>query len=113
MQDIIFKILEKEQNRQKNGINLIASENYAPQDMRALVGSILMNKYVEGYPGARYYSGCEFVDAIETEAIARFKKLFGAEHANVQPHAGSQANFAVYFALLSAGDTILSMIQNY
>ena len=109
MQDIIFNILEKEQNRQKLGINLIASENYAPDDVRSLVGSVLMNKYIEGYPGARYYSGCEFVDKIELEAVQRFKKLFNAEHVNVQPHAGSQANFAVYFALLSPGDTILSM----
>lgn len=108
-QDIIFDCLAKEERRQQQGINLIASENYAPQDVRALVGSILMNKYVEGYPGARYYSGCQFIDEIETEAIARFKKLFNAEHVNVQPHAGSQANFAVYFALLSPGDTILSM----
>ncbi len=109
MQDSIEKILKKEEERQKLGINLIASENYAPSDVRALVGSILMNKYVEGYPGVRYYSGCEFIDEIETEAVQRFKKLFGAEHANVQPHAGSQANFAVYFALLNPGDTILSM----
>lgn len=109
MQDNIEKILKKEEERQTSGINLIASENYAPHDVRALVGSVLMNKYVEGYPGARYYSGCEFVDKIETEAVNRFKKLFNAEHANVQPHAGSQANFAVYFALLNPGDTILSM----
>jgi glycine hydroxymethyltransferase len=109
MQDMIFKILIDEQERQQRGINLIASENYAPQDVRALVGSVLMNKYVEGYPGTRYYSGCEFIDKIETEAIERFKKLFQAEHANVQSHAGSQANFAVYFAVLNPGDTILSM----
>lgn len=109
MQDIIEKILQKEENRQKFGINLIASENYAPDDVRALVGSVLMNKYVEGYPKVRYYSGCEFVDEIETEAVLRFKKLFNAEHANVQPHAGSQANFAVYTALLNPGDIILSM----
>ena len=108
-QDIIFDFLAKEQQRQKVGINLIASENYAPEDVKAFVGSVLMNKYVEGYPGSRYYSGCEFIDEIEKEAIVRFKKLFGAEHVNVQPHAGSQANFAVYFALLNPGDTILSM----
>lgn len=108
-QDQIFDFLAQEQERQLRGINLIASENYAPEDVRVLVGSVLMNKYVEGYSGVRYYSGCEFIDDIEIEAIARFKKLFDVEHANVQPHAGSQANFAVYFALLSPGDTILSM----
>src|SRR3990167_7763034 len=107
--DIIFDFLAQEQQRQECGINLIASENYAPEDVRALVGSVLMNKYVEGYPGARYYAGCQFIDDIEAEAINQFKKLFQAEHVNVQPHAGSQANFAVYFALLNPGDTILSM----
>lgn len=109
MHDSLFQLFEKEKIRQQNGINLIASENYAPQDVRTLVGSELMNKYVEGYPGARYYAGCSIVDEIETEVINRFKKLFQAEHANVQPHAGSQANFAVYCALLNPGDTILSM----
>lgn len=108
-QDVLLDLLTKEKNRQLHGINLIASENYAPDDVRKMVGSILMNKYVEGAVGARYYSGCEFVDAIESEVIARFKNLFKAEHVNVQSHAGSQANFAVYFALLNPGDTILSM----
>jgi glycine hydroxymethyltransferase len=108
-QDILFDFLAQEQQRQKLGVNLIASENYAPDDVRNMVGSVLINKYVEGNVGARYYSGCQFVDAIEAETINRFKKLFKAEHANVQPHSGSQANFAVYFALLNPGDTILSM----
>lgn len=107
--EIIMHWLHQEEVRQKIGINLIASENYAPQEVMAMVGSALMNKYVEGYAGARYYSGCEFIDKIEEEAIARFKRLFKAEHVNVQPHSGSQANFAVYFALLKPGDTILSM----
>ena len=108
-QDVLFELLQKERDRQKNGINLIASENYVSQDVMDMVGSELTNKYVEGYAGARYYSGCEFVDKIETESIERFKKLFHADHANVQPHSGSQANFAVYFATLKQGDTILSM----
>jgi glycine hydroxymethyltransferase len=107
--DKLFALIHQEHNRQKNGINLIASENYAPKAVRDLVGSVLMNKYVEGMPGHRYYSGCEFIDQIENEAIELFKKIFGSEHANVQPHSGSQANFAVYFALLKPGDTILSM----
>ena len=105
----LFSLLEREYERQKNGINLIASENYTPKNIRDVVGSVLMNKYVEGQPGHRYYSGCEFIDQIELEAIESFKKLFNAEHANVQPHSGSQANFAVYFALLQPGDVILSM----
>ncbi len=109
MHDNLFDLLKQEQWRQKNGINLIASENYAPDDVRTMVGSELMNKYVEGSVGARYYSGCQFVDQIEQEVINRFKKLFNAEHVNVQPHSGSQANFAVYAALLSPGDTVLSM----
>ncbi len=105
----LFSLLNQEYERQKNGINLIASENYTPQNIREIVGSVVMNKYVEGQPLHRYYSGCEFIDQIELEAIESFKKLFGAEHANVQPHSGSQANFAVYFALLQPGDLILSM----
>ncbi len=108
----LFHLLEQEKNRQKNGINLIASENYTPKEIRDIVGSVLMNKYVEGQPGHRYYSGCEFIDQIENEAIELFKKLFKSEHANVQPHSGSQANFAIYFALLQPGETILSMSLN-
>ncbi len=105
----LFSLLNQEYERQKNGINLIASENYTPQNIREIVGSVVMNKYVEGQPLHRYYSGCEFIDQIELEAIESFKKLFCAEHASVQPHSGSQANFAVYFALLQPGDLILSM----
>ncbi|MBI2344763.1 serine hydroxymethyltransferase [Candidatus Dependentiae bacterium] len=105
----LFYLVDQEKNRQKEGINLIASENYTPKIIRDLVGSVLMNKYIEGKPGHRYYSGCAFIDQIELEAIELFKKLFNADHANVQPHSGSQANFAVYFALLQPGDIILSM----
>jgi glycine hydroxymethyltransferase len=105
----IFNLLDSEYKRQTDGINLIASENYVSQAVLKLAGSCLTNKYVEGYPGARYYSGCEFVDQLEIKARDSFKKLFGADHANVQPHSGSQANQAVFLALLQPGDTILSM----
>ncbi|MCX5923370.1 MAG: serine hydroxymethyltransferase [Candidatus Dependentiae bacterium] len=108
-QDILFELLDLESKRQQHGINLIASENYASKEVMSMTGSVLTNKYVEGNVGARYYSGCAFVDDIEKETIERFKELFCAEHANVQPHSGSQANFAVYFAVLKPGDTILSM----
>lgn len=108
-QDILFDFLSQEDARQRQGINLIASENYTSPEVMAMTGSILTNKYVEGNVGSRYYSGCQVVDQIEAETIKRFKDLFGAEHVNVQPHAGSQANFAVYLALLKPGDTILSM----
>lgn len=108
-QDPIHHWLEQERLRQQQGINLIASENYVSPEIMKMVGSVLMNKYIEGNVGARYYSGCQFVDAIEAETINRFKSLFGAQHANVQPHSGSQANFAVYNALLQQGDTVLSM----
>ncbi|MBO5762657.1 MAG: glycine hydroxymethyltransferase, partial [Lentisphaeria bacterium] len=101
--------IDKEAARQNDGIELIASENFTSCAVRAAQGSILTNKYAEGYPGKRYYGGCEFVDEIETIAIERAKALFGAEAANVQPHAGSQANMAVYFALLNPGDTVLAM----
>lgn len=110
MMDTILKILlEQEKDRQQYGINLIASENYASQEVMDLAGSILCNKYVEGYPGVRYYSGCAMYDRIELLAIDRFKEIFKAEHVNVQPHSGSQANAAVYLAVLKPGDTILSM----
>lgn len=109
MDIVLDKLLKQEKKRQKYGINLIASENYAPQDVMNLAGSVLCNKYVEGYPGVRYYSGCSYYDEIELLAIDRFKKLFGADHVNVQPHSGSQANAAVYMALLEPGDIILSM----
>lgn len=105
----IFDLIEAENNRQLNNIELIASENYCSEEVRKAVGSILTNKYAEGYPGARYYGGCEFVDEVENLAIDRAKKLFGAEHANVQPHSGSSANMAVYRAVLKQGDRILGM----
>src|SRR5271168_299810 len=98
-----------ERARQEDHLELIASENYASPRVLEAQGSVLTNKYAEGYPGKRYYGGCEFVDIAETLAIERAKQLFGAAYANVQPHSGSQANAAVYFALLSPGDTILGM----
>ncbi len=105
----LFSIIEKEQQRQEQEINLIASENYASRAVLQATGSVLTNKYAEGYPGKRYYAGCIFVDQAEQLAIERCKKLFGAEHVNVQPHAGSPANMAVYFATLKPGDTIMGM----
>lgn len=108
----ISKYLLLEQERQNNGIELIASENYASKEVRELSGSILTNKYAEGYPGKRYYGGCEFVDAIENIAIERACKLFGSKFANVQPHSGSQANAAAYRALLPEGGKILSLVLN-
>ena len=108
----INRYLLLEQERQNNGIELIASENYASKEVRELSGSILTNKYAEGYPGKRYYGGCEFVDAIENIAIERACKLFGSKFANVQPHSGSQANAAAYRALLPEGGKILSLVLN-
>lgn len=105
----IFSIIQKEERRQEDEIDLIASENYASQAVREATGSVLTNKYAEGYPGRRYYGGCEFVDMVENLAIERCKKIFGADHVNVQPHAGSQANMTAYAALLQPGDTILGM----
>ncbi|MBE6796086.1 MAG: serine hydroxymethyltransferase [Ruminococcaceae bacterium] len=105
----LFEAFEKESNRQADNIELIASENYASTAVMAASGSIFTNKYAEGYPARRYYGGCEYVDIAESLAIERLKKLFGCEYANVQPHSGSQANFAVYFALLTPGDTVLGM----
>ena len=105
----LFEAFEKEQVRQSRNIELIASENYASAAVMAASGSIFTNKYAEGYPSRRYYGGCEYVDIAEDLAIERLKKLFGCEYANVQPHSGSQANFAVYFALLQPGDTVLGM----
>ena len=101
--------MEKELNRQQKGIELIASENFASEAVMEAMGSYLTNKYAEGYPGKRYYGGCYVVDEIEDIARNRAKELFGAEHANVQPHAGSQANMAVYFTILKPGDTVLGM----
>lgn len=103
----IFDLIEKERIRQTQGIELIASENYVSDDVLAAAGSILTNKYAEGYPGKRYYGGCEIVDQIENIAIERGKELFNAEYVNVQPHSGSQANTAVYHACLNPGDKIL------
>ena len=103
----IFDLITKEENRQLNGIELIASENFTSPDVMKATGSVLTNKYAEGYPGKRYYGGCEVVDEIETIAIDKAKELFGASYANVQPHSGSQANTAVYHAFLKPGDKIL------
>ena len=105
----IFDLIDQEKNRQENNIELIASENFVSEAVREVTGSILTNKYAEGYPGRRYYGGCEFIDEIEQAAIDRLKELFGAEHANVQPHSGSQANMAVYLSILEPGDTVLGM----
>jgi glycine hydroxymethyltransferase len=105
----IYRVLCQEAERQEHNLELIASENVVSPAVLEAQGSILTNKYAEGYPGRRYYGGCEFVDVAEQLAIDRAKQLFGAEHVNVQPHSGSQANMAVYFAQLSPGDTILSM----
>jgi glycine hydroxymethyltransferase len=103
----IFKLIKAEKKRQKNGLELIASENYVSKEVLKAMGSVLTNKYAEGYPEKRYYGGCEIVDQIEQIAIDRAKLLFGAEYANVQPHSGSQANAAVYHAILKPGDSIL------
>lgn len=106
---LVYDAIKKEEKRQKQHIELIASENFTSEAVREAVSSVLTNKYAEGYPGKRYYCGCENIDAIESLAIERAKKLFGAEHANVQPHSGANANFAVFVALLKPGDTILGM----
>lgn len=106
---ILSQLMKDEQERQEQEINLIASENYVSPAILQATGSVLTNKYAEGYPGKRYYAGCGIVDTIEQTAIERCKTLFNAEHANVQPHAGSQANMAVYFAALKPGDTIMGM----
>ncbi len=106
---LVYESMMRELARQRDHIELIASENFVSEAVLQAMGSHLTNKYAEGYPGARYYGGCEYVDEIETLAIERAKQLFGAEHANVQPHSGSQANVAVYLALLKPGDTILGM----
>ena len=101
--------MEKELHRQQNKIELIASENFTSETVMQAQGSWLTNKYAEGLPNKRYYGGCEHVDDVETLAIERAKKLFDAEHANVQPHSGAQANVAVFLALLQPGDTIMGM----
>lgn len=105
----IFNLIGKELERQRNGVELIASENFTSQAVLDAMGSCLTNKYAEGYPGKRYYGGCEVVDEIEQMAIDRLKELFGAEYANVQPHSGAQANAAVFLSCLKAGDTILGL----
>jgi glycine hydroxymethyltransferase len=105
----IARMIQQEVHRQNSGLELIASENFVSQAVLQAAGSVLTNKYAEGYPGKRYYGGCEFVDIAESLAISRAKELFGAEHANVQPHSGAQANMAVYFTLLKPGDTVLGM----
>jgi glycine hydroxymethyltransferase len=109
----VSKILELEAKRQKETINLTASENYASRAVLQAQGSVLTNKYAEGYSERRYYSGCPYIDDVETLAIQRAKKLFGAEHANVQPHSGSQANMAAYFALIEPGDLVMGMTLSH
>src|SRR5699024_8228805 len=103
----IFELIKAENKRQLEGLELIASENFVSPQVLEAMGSVLTNKYAEGYPGKRYYGGCEVVDEVETLAIERAKKMFGAEYANVQPHSGSQANTEVYAACLQPGDKIL------
>ena len=105
----VFEAMQQELNRQEGNIELIASENFVSEAVMQAMGSHLTNKYAEGYPGKRYYGGCQYVDIVEDLARERAKKLFGAEHANVQPHSGAQANTAVYFAMLNPGDTIMGM----
>lgn len=109
----IWDIIQKEAKRQQQNIELIASENFVSQEVMDAQGSLLTNKYAEGYPGKRYYGGCEFVDQVEQLAIDRIKQLFGAEHVNVQPHSGSQANMAVYMSVLKPGDKVLGMDLNH
>src|SRR5919106_2825699 len=101
--------IAREEGRQRDGIELIASENFVSAPVLSAVGSVLTNKYAEGYPGRRYYGGCEFVDEVERLAIGRAKELFGAEHANVQPHSGANANLAAYLSVLEPGDRILGL----
>jgi glycine hydroxymethyltransferase len=105
----VFEAIEKEIARERKNIVLIASENYASRAVLEVQGSVFTNKYAEGYPGKRYYGGCEYADVVETLAVKRAKELFGAEHVNVQPHSGSQANMAIFFSVIKPGDTILSM----
>src|SRR5438309_834862 len=105
----VWQAIQGERRRQQQGLEMIASENYTSPAVMATQGSVLTNKYAEGYPGRRYYGGCEFVDAVERLAIDRVLKLFGAERANVQPHSGAQANMSVFLAALQPGDTILGL----
>ena len=105
----IWEAIQAEAVRQHEGLEMIASENYTSPAIMQAAGSVLTNKYAEGYPGRRYYGGCEHVDVVETLAIERAKELFGAEAANVQPHSGSQANMAVYLTVLEPGDTVMGL----
>src|SRR5512138_1527547 len=105
----VAAMIRREVDRQRHGIELIASENFVSEAVLEAMGTPLTNKYAEGLPGKRYYGGCEFVDVAESLAIERAKEIFGAEHANVQPHAGAQANFAAYMALMPPGSTLLGM----
>ena len=109
MQDPIFDLIEKERQRQTHGIELIASENFVSENVMKAMGSVLTNKYAEGYPGRRYYGGCEVVDEVEQLAIDRAKELFGVDYVNVQPHSGSQANAAIYLSILKPGDKVMGM----
>src|SRR5699024_5557401 len=109
----VYQAIEKEKGRQQDKIELIASENFVSESVMEAMGSVLTNKYAEGYPGKRYYGGCEFVDIVENLARDRAKQLFVAEHVNVQPHSGAQANMAVYFTTLEPGDTVLGMNLNH
>src|SRR5512141_8633 len=110
---LVYRSIQDEKRREHNKILLIASENYVSKAVLEAQGSIFTNKYAEGYPSKRYYGGCEFADIVESLAIERAKKIFGAEHVNVQPHSGSQANMAVYFSVLKPGDTVLGMRLNH
>lgn len=105
----LYNCIEKELKRERNTLELIASENFTSTNVLNIVGSILTNKYAEGYPGQRYYGGCEAVDEVENIARYRLKKLFNAEYANVQPHSGSQANMAVYLTMLNPGDKVMGL----
>ena len=109
----IAQVIENEQRRQRHQLVMIASENYTSAAVLETTGSVLTNKYAEGYPGRRYYAGCENVDVSEQLAIDRAKQLFGAEHANVQPHSGAQANMAAFFSLVNPGDRIMGMSLNH
>src|SRR3970282_426657 len=105
----IYEVIRRETERQAFGLELIPSENFVSEAVLEATGSVLTNKYAEGYPGKRYYGGCEFVDQAEELAIERAKKLFGAEHANVQPHSGTQANICMYLSVLQPGDTVMAL----
>jgi len=107
--NLVFDLIEKERQRQINGIELIASENFVSPQVLEAMGSVLTNKYAEGYPGNRYYGGCEIVDQTEQIAIDRLKQLFDAEYVNVQPHSGAQANMAVFLSVLKPGDTFMGL----